>query len=58
VEGSGEPGAIVVADESGLCVAAGDGAVRLLQVGPAGRRSMSGDAFVRGFHPQPGDRIG
>lgn len=57
-EGSGNPGTVVVADESGLCVAAADGAVRLLEVGPAGRRRMTGDAFVRGFHPHPGDRIG
>ena len=56
--GSGDPGAVLEADEMGLCVAAGDGAVRLLEVGPAGRRRMSGEAFVRGFHPQPGDRIG
>jgi methionyl-tRNA formyltransferase len=47
-----------VADEGELRVAAGDGAVRLLEVGPAGRRRMTGDAFVRGFHPRPGDRIG
>jgi methionyl-tRNA formyltransferase len=58
VEGSGEPGAVVTAGEGGLCVAAGEGAVRLLEVGPAGRRRMSGDAFVRGFRPEPGDRIG
>lgn len=58
VEGSGDPGSVVVADESGLRVAAGDGAVRLLEVGPAGRRRMTGEAFVRGFHPRPGDFIG
>jgi methionyl-tRNA formyltransferase len=57
-EGSGDPGVVVEADEAGLRVAAGEGVVRLEEVGPAGRRRMSGGAFVRGYHPRRGDRVG
>ena len=52
------PGAIAAVDRDGLVVRAGDGAVRLESVGPAGRRQMSAGEFVRGYRPRPGERLG
>lgn len=48
VEGGGEPGDVL---EAGcrLIVAAGDGAVELLEVQPAGKRRMAAADFLRGF---------
>ena len=53
----GSPGVVVSAGEGGLVVAAARGAVALLQVAPAGKREMSGVAFVRGRRPQLGERL-
>lgn len=39
-------------------VLAWPGVVELLQVGPAGRRSMSGEEWARGARLQPGERLG
>jgi methionyl-tRNA formyltransferase len=52
------PGVVLAAGEFGLDVAAGAGAVRLLDVGPAGRRRMGAGEFVRGRRPRPGERLG
>jgi methionyl-tRNA formyltransferase len=57
-EGSGEPGAFLRADPEGPVVAAGEGAVVLLDVAPAGRKHMSGSDFARGSRLVPGDRFG
>ena len=54
----GSPGRILAAGKDGVTVAAGDGAVRLLEVAPAGRKRMSGSDFVLGYHPAPGDGLG
>jgi methionyl-tRNA formyltransferase len=51
-------GTVLAAGEDGLDVAAGDGVVRLLEVGPEGRRRMSAGAFVRGHRPKPGEVLG
>ncbi len=56
--GSGDAGSVLVADKDGVTVAAGGGAVRLLEVAPAGRKRMSGRDFVLGYHPAPGDALG
>ncbi len=53
-----EAGAVVGVDGDALVVAAGDGAVRLEEVGPAGRRRMTGAEFARGHRPDPGERLG
>lgn len=61
-EGPGPPGSPVEGD--GTTVAAGRGAVRLVQVQPEGGRRMTGEEFVRGHGPfgtgvfgrEPGDR--
>lgn len=57
-EGRGEPGTVLQADKRGLLVAAGEGAVRPIEVAPAGRRRMTSAAFVRGYRPEVGERLG
>lgn len=53
------PGTVLAADPArGLVVAVADGAVSLLAVQPAGKRPMPAGAFVAGYRPQPGDRLG
>jgi methionyl-tRNA formyltransferase len=56
--GDGQPGAIAAVDPEGLDVGTGDGLLRLLEVGPEGRRRMSAAEFVRGARAQPGERMG
>jgi methionyl-tRNA formyltransferase len=55
--GAGPPGSVVEVDGEGFTVAAGTGAVRPLEVAPEGRRRMTGAEFVRGYRPQPGERL-
>ncbi len=58
VEGEGEPGSVIdVSTPGGPIVAAGAGAVQLLAVQPAGRKTMSGDDFLRGHAMQVGERM-
>jgi len=52
--GKGVPGDVL----SGLTIACGDGALKLLTVQRAGRAPMDADAFLRGFPLQPGERLG
>lgn len=54
----GSPGEVVAVAKDGFVVAAGRGAIRPLEVAPAGRKRMSGAEFVRGFRPREGDRFG
>ena len=56
--GTGEPGAIIAADASGVLVATRDGGVRLLVVAPAGRRRMDAAAWARGARFAPGEHLG
>jgi methionyl-tRNA formyltransferase len=56
--GPGEPGTVATVGRDAITVAAGEGGVRLDEVGPAGRKRMSGGDFARGFRPQPGERLG
>ncbi len=53
----GEPGEIVALDPAPV-IRAGDGAVRLAQVQPAGGRRMGGDEWARGRGVEPGQRLG
>ena len=56
--GDEAPGTILQADDRhGVRVATGDGILRLDIVQPAGRRPMEGAAWVRGAHPQKGERF-
>ena len=53
------PGTVVDASpHEGPVIAAGDGVVRLLEVGPEGRSLMTGAEFVRGYRLTSGDRLG
>ena len=50
------PGTIL--DISGqFLIATGDRALEILQLQPAGKRSMATAEFLRGYHPQIGDRF-
>jgi methionyl-tRNA formyltransferase len=57
VEGDGAPGAVIEVDRAGFAVAAGRGALRILELAPAGRSRMEASAFVNGFRPVPGERL-
>jgi methionyl-tRNA formyltransferase len=46
--GEGNPGEIIRVERSGVVVACGSGALRLLELQPAGSKSMSADAFAAG----------
>jgi methionyl-tRNA formyltransferase len=55
--GSPAPGE-VLGRHAGVIVAAGSGAVRLLEVQPEGKARMDGTAFANGYRPEPGERLG
>lgn len=55
--GSGAPGEVLETKGSGLLVAAGMDALRLLCVQPAGKCAMDGAAYLRGYPIQPGIRL-
>jgi methionyl-tRNA formyltransferase len=52
------PGRIIVADGKRLVVQTGSGVLALLEVQPAGKRSMPVADFLRGNPLRPGDRLG
>jgi methionyl-tRNA formyltransferase len=54
----GDPGTVVEADRNSVTIAAGSGAVRLLEVARAGRRRMSGGEWARGVRDVVGERLG
>jgi len=56
--GSGNPGEILDVSGEGPLIAAGERALRLLEVQPAGKRAMDGAAYLRGHPLQPGDQLG
>jgi methionyl-tRNA formyltransferase len=53
-EGSGAPGTLV---DDTLTVACGNGAVRLVEVQPAGKRAMKADEYLRGARLTAGARL-
>lgn len=58
-DGNGEGGDIIFASEpAGPIVACGEGALRLVEVQPAGGRRMSGAEFARGHRLTSGDELG
>ncbi|MGZ4113683.1 MAG: methionyl-tRNA formyltransferase [Actinomycetota bacterium] len=58
VDAAGRPGEIIGVDLDGFTVGAAEGGVRVLDVGPAGRSRMPARAFVNGFRPVVGERLG
>lgn len=57
-DGQGPPGLVLEAGEAGITVAAGEGAVALVEVQPEGGRRMPAAAFARGHRIAAGDRLG
>jgi methionyl-tRNA formyltransferase len=53
-DGAGRPGEVLEAAGEGPLIAAGQGALRLLRVQPAGKNVMDGSAYLRGYPLQPG----
>jgi methionyl-tRNA formyltransferase len=53
-----EPGTVLRADERGLLIATGNGALAPQTVQPAGKRVLSVPEFLRGYPVKPGDRLG
>lgn len=49
-EVSGAPGSIIV-DRKRLLVVTGDGVLEILELQPAGKKRMTADAFLLGYHP-------
>jgi methionyl-tRNA formyltransferase len=49
---------VLEADEDGLVIAAGVGAISPETVQPAGKRAMSVKEFLRGYPVKPGDLFG
>ncbi len=54
-DGSGEPGELL---DSGIHVACGTGAVRILRLQRSGRRPMEPEEFLRGFRISHGEKFG
>jgi len=52
-----EPGMVIQADGGVLIVAALEGAVRIEQIQPAGRKMMQTHDFLRGYALKPGDKF-
>jgi methionyl-tRNA formyltransferase len=55
---AGPPAQVLRADDAGLLVAAGEGALLLREVQLEGRKRMTAGEFVRGHRPEPGLRLG
>ena len=52
------PGTVVDVAGPGPLVACGEGALRLIEVQPPGKKAMAGDAFLRGAHWETGVVLG
>jgi methionyl-tRNA formyltransferase len=53
-----QPGEVVVADKHQLIVATGEGGLSIAAVAPAGKRHMTVEEFLRGYHLREGDVLG
>ncbi len=58
VEGSGQPGDIIKADKTGIVVACGVAALRILALQREGGKRLDAQAFLAGHPLQPGQRFG
>jgi len=56
--GGAVPGEVVPADGADLCVATGEGLIKIENVQPAGRQMMAAADFLRGHPVRPGERLG
>jgi methionyl-tRNA formyltransferase len=55
--GKGEPGEVLSADKGGLCVACGEGALRLTELQRPGGKRLHAAEFLRGFPLAAGERF-
>lgn len=55
-EGTGAPGTVL--DKAGLCIAARDGVVRVLEAQRAGKAAQTAETLLRGFKIAPGTVLG
>jgi len=53
-DGSGAAGTVL---DDQLTIACGDGAIRILELQPAGKRAMTADEYLRGARVAPGTRL-
>jgi len=53
-----QPGVVIRAEENDLIVATKEGAVRIEQIQPAGKRMMQVHEFLRGYPIKQGDKLG
>ena len=58
VAGRGAPGEVMEVSKDGFTVTGGSGAVAVGEVVPEGRRRITAAEFVRGYRPEPGQRLG
>ena len=52
------PGEVLYAGKKDLILAAGTGALRILEVQPEGKKRMDTASFLRGYHVQTGECFG
>jgi methionyl-tRNA formyltransferase len=57
VSGSVPPG-IVQVEGKRLLVGTGQGTLAISEVQPGGKKRMSAEAFINGYKPQAGERMG
>lgn len=57
-EATAPPGTILAIDDGGAVIAAGDGAVRITDLQPAGKRRLSASEMARGRGIRVGDQLG
>ena len=55
---TGEPGTVLEVTGEGPLIACGEDSLRLLTLQPAGKKAMSGDAFLRGYGLDVGSQLG
>jgi methionyl-tRNA formyltransferase len=56
--GASAPGTVVAADQRGVTIACGDGALRVVELQRAGGKRLGAREFLAGFPIHPGDRCG
>jgi methionyl-tRNA formyltransferase len=58
MENSGGAGEVLSADKTGIVVACGGNALRILELQPEGKRRMTAQEFLAGHPLKPGDKLG
>ena len=51
-------GCLIRVDSKKLLVGTGQGALAVTEVQPGGKKRMSAEAFINGYKPQAGERMG